>query len=283
MNIRPMRLDAHRFGPWALVTGASSGIGRAFAGQLAANGLNLVLASRRDDLLDRLGKELADRHEIEFRSVPVDLAVPGGPAILADATADLDVGLLVSNAGDMLLGELTRHEPELLERETQLNATAHLVLTRHFAPRLIQRRRGGILLVSSLAGLQGVPYIANYSATKAYVLTLGEAVHRELAPHGVHVSVLLPGATDTPMVARFGARDTAMGRLLIPAEACAREGLAALNANQPTRISGRMNHTMIRLTPRGLRTRMFGAMNKSMSGRAERQNQQHTSAHTNAA
>ena len=278
MNIRPARLDAHRFGPWAVVTGASSGIGRAFAEQLAASGLNLVLASRRAELLDRLGEELADRHRVEFRSVPVDLAAPDGPAVLAEASAGLDVGLLVSNAGDMLLGEFTGLEPDLLARETQLNVTAHLILTRRFAPRLIERRRGGILLVSSLAGLQGVPYIANYSAAKAYILALGEAVHRELTPHGVHVSVLLPGATDTPMVARFGARDTPMGRLLIPAGASAREGLAALNANRPTRISGRMNRTTVRLTPHGLRTRMFGAMNKSMFERAERQNPRHAPA-----
>ena len=275
MNTRPVRLDARRFGPWAVVTGASSGIGRAFAEQLAANGLNLVLTSRRADLLDRLGKELADRHEIEFRPVPVDLGLPDGPAALADAAAGLDVGLLVSNAGDKLLGDLADLEPGLLAREMQLNATTHLMLTRHFAPRLVQRKRGGILLVSSLAGLQGVPSIANYAATKAYILTLGESVHRELAPRGVHVSVLLPGATDTPMVARFGARDTPMGRLLMPAEACAREGLAALNANRSAHISGRMNRVMIRLTPHGLRSRMFGAMNRSM---AQHAGQQHRAA-----
>jgi uncharacterized protein len=268
MSTRPARLDAHRFGPWAVVTGASSGIGRAFAGLLAANGMNLVLASRRADVLGGLGEELAGRHGVACRPVAVDLSAPDGPAVLAEATAGLDVGLLVSNAGDMLLGELAGHDPGLLVRDTQLNVTAHLALTRHFAPRLAGRGRGGILLVSSIAGLQGVPYMANYAAAKAYVIALGEAVHRELAPRGVHVTVLLPGATDTPMVERFGARETPMGRLMMSADACAREGLAALRANRPTRVTGRMNRATVRLTPQGLRIRMFGAMNRSMAQRA---------------
>jgi short-subunit dehydrogenase len=267
MNARPVRLDAHRFGPWAVVTGASSGIGREFARQLAAAGLNLVLTARRADLLGGLGKELADRYDVDVRPIPLDLAEPGAAAELADAAADLDTGLLVSNAGDMLLGALTDHDPADLMREFQLNAGVHLALTRAFAPRLMRRGSGGILLVSSMAGLQGVPHIANYSATKAYVLALGEGVHHELAPHGVHVSVLIPGATDTPMVTRFGARDTPMGRLLMPADACAREGLEALRANRPARISGRMNRVTVRLTPHALRIRMFGAMNRSMARR----------------
>lgn len=263
------RLDARRFGPWAVVTGASSGIGREFARHLAANGVDLALAARRADLLDRLGKELAERHGIDYRPIPIDLAEPAAPAALADATADLDVGLLVSNAGDMLLGELTDHAPEALLREVQLNAAAHLALTRYFAPRLVRRASGGILLVSSMAGLQGVPHIANYAATKAYILALGEGVHRELAPHGVHVTVLIPGATDTPMVDRFGAKDTPMGRLLMPAGACARDGLLALRANRAARISGRMNRATVRMTPHALRTRMFGAMNRSMAQRTD--------------
>jgi short-subunit dehydrogenase len=266
---RSARIDAHRFGPWALVTGASSGIGREFARHLAANGINLVLAARRADLLDELGKELTDRHDIRYRALQTDLADHNAPAALADATADLDLGLVISNAGDMLLGELLTHDHDALLREMQLNATAHLSLTHHFAPRLVQRTRGGILLVSSMAGLQGVPYTANYSASKAYLLALGEAVHRELAPRGVHVTVLIPGATRTPMTDRFDVDSTPMGRLLMPADACAREGLTALRANRPTRISGRMNRATIAFTPRAARSQMFGAMNRTMAERAE--------------
>lgn len=271
MNSRPVRLDTHRFGPWAVVTGASSGIGREFARQLAAAGFNLVLSARRADLLAELGRELSARHGVDCRPAPIDLADPAAPAELAAATAGLDVGLLVSNAGDMLLGEFTGHDPAELSREMQLNATAHLALTRAFAPRLVRRGSGGILLVSSMAGLQGVSHIANYAATKAYILTLGEGVHRELAARGVHVTVLIPGATDTPMVARFGAKQTPMGRLLMSAGDCARDGLEALRANRTARISGRMNRVTVRLTPHAVRATMFGAMNRSMAQRAREQ------------
>ena len=265
MSTRVTHLDKQRFGPWALVTGASSGIGRAFATQLAANGINLVLAARRLSILDEVGRDLARQHRIQCRSVRVDLAEPDFLNTLIDATNDLDLGLVVSNAGDMNLGEFLATPHDALLAELRVNTEAHLSLTHHFGQLLARRGRGGILLVSSVAGIQGVPYIANYSATKSYVLSLGEAVHRELSPRGVHVTVLVPGATATAMTARFGADKTAMGRLMMSADACAAEGLAALAANRAVRISGRMNRATVALTPRRTRIRMFGAMNRSMA------------------
>jgi short-subunit dehydrogenase len=265
MSIRVTHVDKRRFGPWAVVTGASSGIGRAIAGQLAANGINLVLAARRLSMLEDVGRELTRQHHIEHRSVGVDLAEANFLNTLVDATSDLDVGLLVSNAGDMNLGEFLATPRDALIAELRVNAEAHLSLTHHFGQFLARRGRGGILLVSSVAGVQGVPYIANYSATKSYLLSLGEAVHRELSPRGVHVTVLVPGATATAMTARFGADKTAMGRLMMSADACAAEGLAALAANRAVRISGRMNRIAVALTPRKTRIRMFGAMNRSMA------------------
>jgi short-subunit dehydrogenase len=265
MSTRVTYVDKQRFGPWALVTGASSGIGRAFAAQIAANGINVVLAARRLSMLDEVGRDLTLQHRIQYRSVRVDLAEPGFLNTLTDATNDLDLGLVVSNAGDMNLGELLATPHDALLAELRVNTEAHLSLTHHFGQVLARRGRGGILLVSSVAGIQGVPYIANYSATKSYVLSLGEAVHRELSPRGVHVTVLVPGATATAMTARFGADKTAMGRLMMSADACATEGLAALAANRAVRISGRMNRVTIALTPRRTRIRMFGAMNRSMA------------------
>jgi len=258
-------LDKQRFGPWALVTGASSGIGHAFAAHLAAGGINLVLAARRLSILDQVGRDLADQHHIQYRSVRVDLAEPGFLTTLTDATDDLDLGLVVSNAGDMNLGEFLITPHDALLAEMRVNTEAHLSLTHHFGQILARRGGGGILLVSSVAGIQGVPYIANYSASKSYVLSLGEALHRELAPRGVHVTVLVPGATATAMTARFGADKTPMGRLMMSADACAADGLTALAANRAVRISGRLNRATIALTPRRARIRMFGAMNKSMA------------------
>jgi short-subunit dehydrogenase len=265
MTTRVTHVDKQRFGPWALVTGASSGIGRAFAAQLAANGINLVLAARRLPILDEVGRDLAREHHIQYRAVRVDLAEPDFLNTLIDATADLDLGLIVSNAGDMNLGEFLATPHRALLAELRVNTEAHLSLTHHFGRTLARRGAGGILLVSSVAGIQGVPYIANYSATKSYVLSLGEAVHHELSAHGVQVTVLVPGATTTAMTVRFGADKTAMGRLMISADACATQGLAALAAHRAVRISGRMNRITIALTPRKTRTRIFGAMNKSMA------------------
>jgi uncharacterized protein len=265
MSTRATHLDKQRFGPWAVVTGASSGIGRAIAAHLAADGINLVLAARRLSILDEVGRDLTRQHGIQHRSVRVDLAEPDFMNTLADATNDVDLGLVVSNAGDMNLGQLLATPHDALLAELRVNTEAHLSLTHHFGQALVRRGRGGILLVSSVAGIQGVPYIANYSAGKAYVLSLGEAVHRELSPRGVHVTVLVPGATATAMTARFGADKTAMGRLMMSADACAAEGLAALAANRAVRISGRMNRATVALTPRRARIRMFGAMNRSMA------------------
>lgn len=168
----------------------------------------------------------------------------------------------------MNLGEFLTADHDALLREMRLNTESHLHLAHHFGQRLAQRGRGGILLVSSVAALQGVPYTANYAATKSYPLILGEAIHHELSQHGVTVTVLIPGATQTPMVTRFGADKTPMGRMLMPVDTCVREGLTALRANHPTHISGRLNRAAIALTPRAIRTRLFGAMNKSMAQRA---------------
>ena len=270
MSTTVTSVDPRRFGPWALVTGASSGIGREFARQLAANGLDLILAARRLSVLDEVGRELTARYGVRCRSLPVDLAAQDFLDRVVEATDELEVGLVVSNAGDMVLGDFIDNDYDALLREMRVNAEAHLGLTRHFAPRLVARGRGGILLVSSVAGIQPVPYVANYSATKSYVLTLGEAVHRELASTGVRVTVLVPGATDTPMLSRFGADRTAMRRLIMPVDACVSDGLAALVANRPRRISGAMNRVTVATVPRAARIRLFGGMNRSMAHDASR-------------
>jgi short-subunit dehydrogenase len=265
MTGKPARLDSARFGPWALVTGASSGIGRGFAEQIAASKINLVLAARRLSTLDELGRELAARHGIQVRTVGVDLAGPGFMNAVIEATQNLDIGLVVSNAGDMILGEFLASPYDILSRETRLNVDAHLRLTHHFGQDLARRGRGGLLLVSSTAAMQGVPYSANYAATKSYVLNLGQALHHELSGRGINVTVLLPGATATPMLSRFGADRTAMGRLAMPVGTCVADALKALRANRAVRISGRMNRLMIAMTPRSVRTRLFGALSKSMT------------------
>ena len=268
MARKPTRLDGARFGPWVLITGASSGIGKGFAEQIAASKINLVLAARRLSALDDLGRELARRHGIQYRAVQVDLAGPDFMDTIVEQTQDLDIGLVVSNAGDMVLGEFVSNPYAELIREARLNVNTHLALAHHFGQRMARRGRGGLLLVSSTAALQGLAYSANYAAAKAYVHTLGEGLHQELSSQGVNVTVVLPGATATPMLSRFGADKTSMGRLAMPVEVCVADALKALRANRAARISGRMNRLAMAAMPRSARTRLLGRLSKSMVQRA---------------
>jgi uncharacterized protein len=243
------------YGPWAVVTGASSGMGKAFADSLAAAGLNLVLASRSADKLEALGRALADAHGIEYRVVAVDFGGPNGAAALLSATEDLDVGLLVSNAGAARPGLLLDQPLEDLHRRFTINAVTHLDLVYAFAGRFVARGRGGIMLSSALGALQGLPNMAHDAATKAYTLGLGEALHYELAPKGVDVTVLLPGSVDTPIVDALGLRGAVPMRPM-PVDAAVRESVAAFLKHRAVYIPGRLMRIINRLSPRSVAVRM---------------------------
>ena len=244
-----MTINAHQFGPWAVVTGASSGIGRELAQQLAAAGINVVLVARRLATLQELGAALARRHGVDYRAVGVDLSNPAALASIAEATADLDVGLLVSNAGAALPGPLVESDLQAQFAVLRLNTAAHLGLTHHFAQRLARRGRGGILLVSALGAVNGVPYMAHTGATKAYVASLGAGLHVELARHGVHVTVLHPGPTRTPVMAELGLDPAKLPIPPMAPDDCAREALRALARNRARCIPGRINRVSAALVP----------------------------------
>jgi uncharacterized protein len=253
-------LDPETFGPWAVVTGASSGIGKEFARQLAANGLHVALVARRLTLLQDLGHQLATTYGVQYRAIDVDLAEPAFLATLEAATRDLDVGLLISDAGAFLPGAFLQLDRSRLQRMVRLNVLAHLDVAHHFGQRLAARGRGGLLLVASTAGLQGVPYSAEYAAAKGFVLNLGEALHVELKDSGIHVTTLLPGAINTPMLTDFGFDLINTPIKPMSPEQCVAEGLAALSVNHATHIAGRMNRIMAALMPRPIATRMYGSI-----------------------
>lgn len=253
-------IDKETFGPWALVTGASSGIGKEFARQLAANGLNLVLVARRRALLEDIGRELARDFGIAYRAVVVDLADPDFFETLEAATHDLDVGLLISNAGAGHPAAFLSLEADALLSMAQLNALAHLRLIHHFGRQLAHRGHGGVLLVSALGAQEGLPYMAGDGAAKAFVLSLGEALHVEFQKMGVRVTVLLPGGVETPVLAKLGLDAGSLPMKPLSVERCVSEGLAALNANRAICIPGRMFRIISALTPRSLMTRMNGTM-----------------------
>lgn len=255
-----IHIDKNKFGPWAVVTGASSGIGKEFARQLAANGLNVVLAARRQVLLEELGHQLEKQYGVAYRVIRADLSEDDSLEKIASVTDDLDVGLLISNAGAGMPGEFLSASLDHLHAIVRLNIESHLNLTRHFGPKLALRGRGGIVLVSALGAAQGLPYMANDGATKAYVLSLGEALHIELGKLGINVTVLLPGGVVTPVVGKLGLKPSKMPIKPISVEQCVRESLAAINANHVTLIPGTMFRVMAALTPRSLMTRMNGGM-----------------------
>ncbi|OBA70218.1 hypothetical protein A5641_13695 [Mycobacterium sp. 1554424.7] len=244
-----MSISADRFGPWAVVTGASSGIGREFAHQIADSGINVVLVARRLAALQDLGAALSRGYGVDFRAVGVDLSDPGSLTPIAEATNDIDVGLLVSNAGTALPGALVGSDLQAQRAILRLNTAAHLGLTHHFGERLARRGRGGILLVSALGAVHGVPYMAHTAATKAYITSLGAGLHGELAKQGVHVTVLHPGPTRTPALGDLGLDPDKMPISPMAPDVCAREALRALERNRASCIPGRINRVTAALVP----------------------------------
>jgi short-subunit dehydrogenase len=187
-----------RYGDWALVTGASSGIGSVFAQRLAASGLNLVIAARRIGLLDDLSRQLTRDHGVRIRCLQLDLSQDDCLKSIVEVCSDIEIGMVVNNAGSGVPNSFSQSDFEIEKGLIRLNCISPAEITRHFLPGMLARRKGAILLVSSLMGFQGVPYMANYSATKGYLLNFGEALHHECRDHGVDVLVLAPGATETP-------------------------------------------------------------------------------------
>jgi uncharacterized protein len=193
-----------RYGPWAVVAGALSGLGEAFAVQLAAQGLNVVLIARRAALAAELAEQLAERYGIETRVLELDLARPDAAEVVSNETADLDVGLMVYNAALSIIGPFLDHPLEDHLREIETNCRAPMLLAYTLGRRMLARGRGGVVLVSSLSATMGSALIANYGATKAYNLVLAEGLWEELRTRGVDVMACCPAAVSTPNYAASG-------------------------------------------------------------------------------
>ncbi|HET9141921.1 SDR family NAD(P)-dependent oxidoreductase [Actinophytocola sp.] len=252
------------YGPWAVITGASSGIGAAFAEQCAAGGVNVVLAARSTDRLAGLGRRLTDSHGVEHRLVTVDLTGAGGAADLLADTADLDVGLLVSNAGHGNPGRFLDQELTDLHRRLTLNTVSHLELAYGFGHRFVARGGGAMVLVAALGAAHGMPNMAHEGASKAYVHSLGVALHHELRGAGIKVTVMLPGNVDTPAIDRLGVDRASLPIRPLPAATAVRQTVRALRAGRSTVVPDRRLRALVRLTP----GRVSVAMNGRMLGQA---------------
>ena len=252
------------YGRFALITGASSGIGAEFARQLASAGLDLVLVARRRDKLESLREDLHVKFDTRVENVELDLLDDGAIDELAERTRELDIGLLVLAAGVFTSGPFTANE---LSSETELvtlNAIRPMQLTHHYASAFVERRRGGIILVASTVGHQAAPYLANYAATKAYVATLGQALSYELKRSGVDLTVVSPGPTNTEGVQTAQGIDfTKLPLPMMSPEAVVTKALKGLGRRAlvvpgPT---NKITDVMAKyLSPRPILTRMYGLL-----------------------
>jgi uncharacterized protein len=253
-------IDRERFGPWALITGASSGIGKEFARQLAASGINVVLVARRENALIEVGRNIAKDFRVQHRVIVMDVSQEGFIPKLAEFTKDLDIGLVVSNAGTGNPGEFLKLDRQLLEETLRLNTMSHLDIAHYFGRKLAERKRGGLILVGAMGAENGVPCMANDGAGKAYVHSLGEALHYEFKPLGVYVTVLAAGFTNTAVLEKFGFDPKTMPMKPMSVEQCVSEGLNGLLKNRSRIVPGRLNRIMNALVPASLARKMEADM-----------------------
>lgn len=242
-----------RYGPWALVAGASEGIGASFARQIAQAGVNLVLLARRVELLERLAEEIRNTSGVEVRTVSADLSTDDLLARLAPATEDLDIGLLVYNAG-AVHGAARFHDRDVdaaLDL-VRLNCVGPVLLCHHFGRRMLERGRGGIIMLSSMSAVSGSALTATYAATKSFDQILAEGLWAEMGPRGVDVLALIAGATRTPAMERSGALIGGADFPGMDPEDVAREGLDNIG-NGPIWVAGaenRAGYEFLRTLPR---------------------------------
>lgn len=197
-------IDAARYGPWAVVAGASDGVGAAFAEAIAAGGVNVVLLARRGPLLDELAGRIGGRTGVATRTLAVDLSAPGAAASVIEATADLDVGLLVYCAGgDIDYAPFLDNSPAAAEAMLARNCLTPMRLSHHYGTAMAARGRGGIVILSSGAGFVGAPNMAVYGATKAFDMVFAESLWCELKDRGVDALAVVMGETDTPSLRRI--------------------------------------------------------------------------------
>jgi len=253
-----------KYGPWALITGASAGLGEEFARQLAAKGMNLVLAARRGDRLEALGKELAEKHGIEYRAVSCDLGSDSFLDQLRPVTDSLEVGLLINNAGFTNNGDFL---DQPLEREIELvnlNCRAASIAAHHYGQKMRDRKRGGIIFSASIAGFAGIPFWASYAASKGFDLQLSEALSHELKPYNVDVLAMCPGATHT----EFATYEGFIANLLaMQPEAVVSGALKKLNQGRRVWIAGLLNRINVfssRFMPRWMTSLVFGLVVRDM-------------------
>jgi hypothetical protein len=245
-------------GKWALVTGASAGIGAALARGLAGHGAKLILTARRRERLEELASELAGKGA-ETRIVVADLFDPAAPQQIYDATegAGVDVDILVNNAGHGHYGPFHRGNVERELSQVRVNCEAVVRMSRLFVPRMVERRRGWVLIVASTASFQPIPYNTTYAATKAFDRFFSMALAAEVERYGIKVTALCPGPTETEFFDVAGGAGVFRRFGIQSAAAVARKGIAALASGKRMivpNLKGAFTASLVRFIPTSLIT-----------------------------
>jgi short-subunit dehydrogenase len=247
---------ARRYGPWAVVTGASSGLGRELARELARAGLGTVLVARRRAELEELARELRADCGAQTLVLDLDLAEPGAVSQVLERTAELDVGLLIANAGYGALGPFLGSSASDAREMVAVNVDAPLALSHGFGLRFAGRRRSGLVLLSSVVAFQGVPGFATYAATKAFVQSLAEALRIEWASRGVDVLAAAPGPVHTGFAARAG-MEMSLAAMPAPVARAILRALGRGGTLRPGALAKLLGGSLC-LLPRWARVRLLG-------------------------
>jgi short-subunit dehydrogenase len=259
---------ADKYGPWALVTGASKGLGTEFAHQCAKRGLNTILVARSGELLDELAGQIKEEYKVEVQTIALDLSRPDILDVITPVTDSLEVGLLINNAGISRVRPFLEHSMEQLLTQLNLNTRAAMILAYHFGHKMAKTRRGGIIFLSSGSAKNGTPFVANYAGTKAYNLILGESLWYELGSKGIDVLGFMPGSTKTPGWDLNKPKVSSMVKVMGASETVT-EALDALGKH-PSWLAGRVNRIayfiMDKLMTRSQSIRTVGKSMKSLFG-----------------
>jgi len=248
-----------KYGSYALITGASSGIGKEFAKQLGKKGLNLVLIARRKDKLEEIATEIKEDSKVKVLAISIDLLSENIIQEIEKVTNDIEIGLLVNNAGVMYLGNYTDFSLEDYSKMIDLNVKIPTILTHHFVKKMITRKKGGIVNLAGMVGFMGTPYTSIYAGTKAYELVASEGLAYELKPKGIDMLILNPGLTETEMTANNDFSGLPM-KLMKPADVV-RPAINALGKKTlitPGFMNKMMKGMSKRIMSRSMNTKMFG-------------------------
>jgi short-subunit dehydrogenase len=272
--VKSVTVDNAKYGPWALIAGASDGVGAAFAEAIANNGINVVLLARREEVLNKVAEGIRGRTGAEARVLVTDLSAPDATQSIVTATADLDIGLVVYCAGaDADFAPFLENSIDAAERMLQRNCLIPMQLTHHYGQAMVERRRGGIVILSSGAAFVGAPNMATYGATKAFDMIFAEALWGELRDKGVDALAVVLGETDTPALRRIREeRGLAGPDEPVPGATAVEEVVSAAFESlgkKPTCMAGKQIRRGARLIypiPRGVLVRLMIRMSRRAMG-----------------